>query len=53
MTLTPPKPDHYQLAQQLLDECLVETRRTAMLRSEITTLSLLGRLHLTLGSPEA
>ncbi|GAB2964087.1 hypothetical protein GCM10027280_61250 [Micromonospora polyrhachis] len=42
-------PIHYDTARQILEECLSETRRTGMRRSEIVALSLLGRLHLAVG----
>ncbi|MFF0254289.1 ATP-binding protein [Micromonospora zamorensis] len=39
-------------ALTVLEECLAETRRTGMRRSEITTLSLLGEWYLLDGTPQ-
>jgi hypothetical protein len=42
-----------QVAAQVLEDTIAETRRTGMLRSEVVSLSLLGRLRLARGEIQA
>ena len=44
--------DAYATAEQVLNETIEETRRTGMLRSEITALSLLAQMRLMQGDPD-
>jgi tetratricopeptide (TPR) repeat protein len=41
----------YTMAQRVLEETVEETRRTGMLRSEVTALSLLAQMRLAQGEP--